>query len=124
VLVELKARFDERKQHQVGDTARGRRVHVVYGVENLKTHCKLCLVVRREGETVRRYAHIGTGNYNRTTSHVYTDFGLFTADPDVLDDVAEVFNYLTGIHSARIQATARRPSQPPCEVSRTHRSGN
>jgi polyphosphate kinase len=68
----------------------------VYGVEGLKTHCKLCLVVRKEAAGVRRYVHIGTGNYNRATSQVYTDFGLFTADPSVLDDVSEVFNYLTG----------------------------
>jgi polyphosphate kinase len=71
-------------------------VHVVYGVENLKTHCKLCLVVRNESDGVRRYAHIGTGNYNRATSQIYTDFGLFTANPRVLDDVSEVFNALTG----------------------------
>jgi polyphosphate kinase len=68
----------------------------VYGVENLKTHCKLCLVVRREADGVRRYVHIGTGNYNRVTAQVYTDFGLFTADPDIVDDVSEVFNHLTG----------------------------
>ena len=68
----------------------------MYGVEDLKTHCKLCLVVRQEPGGVRRYAHIGTGNYNRATSQVYTDFGLFTADPAIVDDVSDIFNSLTG----------------------------
>jgi polyphosphate kinase len=96
VLVELKARFDERNNINWATRLESAGVHVVYGVENLKTHCKLCLVVRRERDRVRRYAHIATGNYNRLTSQIYTDLGLFTADHDVLDDVAEVFNYLTG----------------------------
>ena len=96
VLVELKARFDERNNIQWATRLEEAGVHVVYGVENLKTHCKLCLVVRKELDGVRRYAHIGTGNYNRATSQVYTDFGLFTANPQILDDVSEVFNYLTG----------------------------
>ena len=92
VLVELKARFDERNNIDWATRLEEAGVHVVYGVENLKTHCKLCLVVRKEADGMRRYVHIGTGNYNRATSQVYTDFGLFTADPRVVDDVAEVFN--------------------------------
>jgi polyphosphate kinase len=96
VLVELKARFDERNNIKWATRLEEAGVHVVYGVENLKTHCKLCLVVRREADGVRRYAHIGTGNYNRGTSQIYTDLGVFTANPRVLDDVSEVFNYLTG----------------------------
>jgi len=96
VLVELKARFDERNNIRWATRLEAAGVHVVYGVENLKTHCKLCLVVRNESDGVRRYAHIGTGNYNRHTSQVYTDFGLFTADPEMLDDISDLFNYLTG----------------------------
>src|SRR5262249_25593874 len=71
-------------------------VHVVYGLVNLKTHCKLCLVVRKEGDRVQRYVHVGTGNYNRTTAQIYTDLGLFTADENIVADVSELFNYLTG----------------------------
>src|SRR4029077_4611754 len=102
VLVELKARFDERNNINWATRLESAGVHVVYGVENLKTHCKLCLVVRRELDGIRRYAHLGTGNYNRATSQVYTDFGLFTADPLVVEDVSEVFNYLTG-YSKRVE---------------------
>lgn len=96
VLVELKARFDERTNIQWATRLEDAGVHVVYGVENLKTHCKLCLIVRKEPDGVRRYVHIGTGNYNRITSQIYTDFGLFTANARIIDDVSEVFNSLTG----------------------------
>src|SRR5262249_1542460 len=71
-------------------------VHVVYGLVNLKTHCKLCLVVRKEGDRIQRYVHLGTGNYNRTTAQIYTDLGLFTANEEIVADVSELFNYLTG----------------------------
>ncbi len=96
VLVELKARFDERNNIIWANQLEEAGIHVVYGLVNLKTHCKLCLVVRQEADGIRRYAHIGTGNYNPTTSKVYTDLGLFTAATSLLDDVSEVFNYLTG----------------------------
>ena len=96
VLVELKARFDERNNIEWATRLESAGIHVVYGVENLKTHCKLTLVVRREQDGVRRYAHIGTGNYNRATSQIYTDLSLFTCNEQVVDDVGEVFNYLTG----------------------------
>ncbi len=96
VLVELKARFDERNNIRWATRLESAGVHVVYGVENLKTHCKLCLIVRKEVDGVRRYVHVGTGNYNHVTSTIYTDFGLFTADAAIGDDVSDVFNYLTG----------------------------
>ena len=96
VLVELKARFDERNNIIWAKRLEDAGVHVVYGLVNLKTHCKLCMVVRQESDGIRRYAHLGTGNYNAATSKVYTDLGLFTADAAILDDVSEVFNYLTG----------------------------
>ena len=96
VLVELKARFDERNNITWATRLEAAGVHVVYGLVNLKTHCKLCLVVRKEPDGIRRYAHIGTGNYNASTSRVYTDLALITARPSIVDDVTNVFNYLTG----------------------------
>ena len=79
VLVELKARFDERNNIEWAHRLEAAGIHVVYGLLNLKTHCKLCLVVRQEHDGIVRYVHVGTGNYNRVTSQVYTDFGIFTA---------------------------------------------
>jgi polyphosphate kinase len=96
VLVELKARFDERSNIEWAKRLEDAGVHVVYGVDKLKTHCKICLVVRKEDDEIRRYVHIGTGNYNRTTAKVYTDIGLFTGRPNIVADVSELFNYLTG----------------------------
>lgn len=101
VLVELKARFDERNNIAWAHRLESAGIHVVYGLLNLKVHCKLCLVVRQEADGIRRYAHVATGNYNRVTSQVYTDFGLFTADENLLDDVSEVFNSLTGYSNKR-----------------------
>jgi polyphosphate kinase len=101
VLVELKARFDERNNIAWATRLESAGIHVVYGLVNIKVHCKLCLVVRKETDGIRRYAHIGTGNYNRETSQIYTDLALFTADERILGDVSEVFNALTGYSSRR-----------------------
>jgi len=96
VLVELKARFDEESNIEWARTLEDAGVHVVYGLVGLKVHSKITLVVRREGERIRRYVHLGTGNYNPTTAHVYTDFGLFTCSEQIAEDATNFFNALTG----------------------------
>jgi polyphosphate kinase len=95
-LIELKARFDEENNIEWAQRLERSGVHVVYGLVGLKTHCKLTLVVRQEGQSLRRYVHIATGNYNPTSSSTYTDLGIFTADEQIGEDATEFFNYLTG----------------------------
>src|SRR6185437_11625916 len=101
VLVEIKARFDE--QANIGWARKLERAgaHVVYGLVGLKTHCKTLLIVRRESSALRRYVHIGTGNYNTRTSRIYSDLGLLTVRPDIGADVTALFNILTGLSRQR-----------------------
>lgn len=96
VLVELKARFDEESNIGWAKKLESAGVHVIYGLLGLKTHSKIALVVRKEGEGIRRYMHLGTGNYNAVTAQVYEDLGMFTVDEAIGEDASDLFNYLTG----------------------------
>jgi len=96
VLVELKARFDEESNIGWARMLEQEGVHVVYGLVGLKVHCKIIMVVRREGEGIRRYVHLSTGNYNAVTSLIYEDMGLFTCDEAIASDITDLFNHLTG----------------------------
>lgn len=96
LLIKLKARFDEENNIEWARKLEDEGVHVVYGVHGLKTHAKVCLIVRCEPEGIRRYVHLGTGNYNVVTSRIYTDLSYFTCDPAISRDVSDLFNSLTG----------------------------
>jgi polyphosphate kinase len=99
VLVELKARFDEESNIGWAKTLEGAGVHVIYGLLGLKTHSKIALVIRKEGDGIRRYIHLGTGNYNAITAQLYEDLGMFTCDDEFGEDATDLFNYLTGYSS-------------------------
>jgi polyphosphate kinase len=101
VLVELQARFDEVNNINWARTLESYGIHVAYGLPGLKTHAKIAMVVRREADGIRRYVHIGTGNYNSGTARLYTDFGLFTCHPEIGTDISDLFNLLTGFSRQR-----------------------
>ena len=102
VLVELKARFDEESNIEWAQKLEREGVHVVYGLPNVKVHCKMAMIVRREGEKIRRYLHLGTGNYNPGTARAYTDIGLFTCNEQIGADVSDLFNHLTGYSAKKV----------------------
>jgi polyphosphate kinase len=116
VSIELKARFDEERNIQWARSMEHAGVHVFYGAAGFKTHAKVLLVVRREGPVLRRYVHLSTGNYNPATAKIYTDLGLFTADPDIGEDASELFNSLSGF--AR-RATYRKIAVAPVTLRET-----
>jgi polyphosphate kinase len=112
VLVELMARFDEQSNIRWARSLEEAGAHVIYGVRGYKTHAKIALIVRRGGQGIRRYVHLGTGNYNDKTARLYTDFGLMTADPDIGKDASAFFNALTGYSDPpRMKKLAMAPTQ-------------
>ena len=115
-LVELKARFDEQANIERARVLEEAGVHVVYGLVGLKTHAKILLVVRQEADGIRRYCHVGTGNYNPKTATLYEDLGLLSADPALGADLTELFNHLTGysrpVRYRRLLVAPEAPARP------------
>ena len=121
-MVELQARFDEQANIAWARALEEAGVQVIYGLVTLKTHAKICLVVRREGDDIRRYCHLGTGNYNAQTAREYEDLGLFTSDPDIGADVGELFNLLSGSgQPPTFRCLVVSPLLHPRAVARVHR---
>lgn len=116
-VVELKARFEEAANVRWANRLEEAGIHVIYGVIGLKTHCKVILVLRQDFSGLRRYAHIGTGNYNADTARLYTDVGLFTDDPMIGQDLTELFNYLTTGHKPRRTYVRILPSPKHCKAA-------
>ncbi len=119
VLVELKARFDEESNIEWARALEREGVHVVYGLVGLKVHCKIALIVRREADGIRRYVHLGTGNYNPATARLYTDVSLFTANEEIGTDASDLFNQLTGYSH---KADFRRLLVAPLTMRKSWRS--
>jgi polyphosphate kinase len=117
VVVELKARFEEEANIRWANRLEEAGIHVTYGVVGLKTHCKVILVVRHDYSGLRRYAHIGTGNYNAVTARLYTDVGLFTADPMIGQDLTELFNYLTTGYKPKRNYIKLLPAPKHCKAA-------
>jgi polyphosphate kinase len=115
-VVELKARFEEAANIRWANRLEEAGIHVTYGVVGLKTHCKVILVVRQDYGGLRRYAHVGTGNYNAVTARLYTDLGLFTADPAIGQDLTELFNYLSTGYKPRRTYTKILPAPKHCKA--------
>ena len=110
VVIELRARFDEEANIELANKLQDVGVRVVYGVVGLKTHAKMCLVIRREGRSLQRYAHLGTGNYHTRTARLYTDFGLLTADQELCEDVQKIFQQLTSLgRASRLKKLLQAP---------------
>jgi polyphosphate kinase len=117
VVVELKARFEEEANIRWANRLEQSGIHVTYGVVGLKTHCKAILVVRQDYSGLRRYAHLGTGNYNGDTARLYTDLGLFTADPMIGQDLTELFNYLTTGYKPKRNYVKLLPAPKHCKAA-------
>jgi polyphosphate kinase len=117
VVVELKARFDEQANIRWASRLEEAGIHVTYGVVGLKTHCKAILAVRHENDNIRRYAHVGTGNYHAGTARLYTDLGLLTSDPEIGADLTELFNYLTTGYKPRRDYRKLLPSPKICRTA-------